>query len=378
LQPATVHPTRSFAILQAAEYDAVVSATRTGAPYLFSVPAQRDARPDAAADQAAHDVLVALYPSAQAPVDQRLAAELAAIPEGSGKTDGERVGATVAELLVAARNFDGSATSPPAFTAGNQPGDYQPTPPKFPAPVFTGWGNVTPFVLAIGDQFRPAAPPSVHSPAYAAALEQVKSLGQDSSTTRTPDQTLEAKFWGSAPIWNSWNEITQNLLTADNASLTRASTVFANLDLTLADATIALYDAKYTYQLWRPVTAIQQGNTGYNPGIAFDPQAPDWNPVAVTAADPSYPGAHSAVSEAAATVLTDFFGPRQPVTVTSDGMPGVSRTFRSLQAAADEAGLSRILAGQHTVIDHAAGQSLGRHVADFAVDTLHPGHAEHR
>ena len=373
LQPATVHPTRSFAILQAAEYDAVVSTTHAAQPYLFSMPAPRDARPDAAADQAAHDVLAALYPAAQSQVDQQLAAELASIPDGPSKNAGIAVGASVAKLLVSARAFDGSAATPPSFTAGTAPGDYRPTPPNFTAPIFTGWGKATPFLLSGGDQFRPPAPPAVDSTAYAAALEQVKSLGQDSSTTRTPDQTVEANFWGSAPIWNTWNEITQRLLTDQHASLRRASTVFADLDLTLADATIALYDAKYTYHVWRPVTAIQAGNTGYNPGIAPDPQAPTWNPLAVTAADPSYPGAHSTISEAAATVLTDFFGPHQPITVSSDAMPGVTRSFANLQAAADEAGLSRIFAGQHTVIDHAAGQQLGRQVAAFALDQLRPG-----
>jgi membrane-associated phospholipid phosphatase len=378
LQPATVHPTRSFAILQAAEYDAVVSSTHSGRPYLFSVPAPRDARADAAAEQAAHDVLAALYPPVQSQVDQQLATELASIPDGRGKSDGVVVGASVAKLLVSVRAFDGSAVTPPPFTAGTQPGDYRSTPPNFPAPVFTGWGKVTPFVLTGGEEFRPPAPPAVSSPGYAAALEQVKSLGQDSSTTRTRDQTVEAKFWGSAPIWNTWNEVTQTLLSEQNASLRRASAVFADLDLTLADATIALYDAKYSYHVWRPVTAIREGNTGYNPRIAADPQAPNWAPLAITAADPSYPGAHSTISEAAATVLTDFFGRHHPVTATSDGMPGVTRSFTSLQAAADEAGLSRIFAGQHTAIDHIAGQQLGRQVAAFALDHLQPGRDEGR
>jgi membrane-associated phospholipid phosphatase len=378
LQPATVHPTRSFAILQAAEYDAVVSSTHAGHPYLFSVPARGDARADAAADQAAHDVLAALYPPAQSQVDQQLAAELASIPDGAGKSDGIVVGASVAKLLVSVRAFDGSAATPPPFTAGTHPGDYRPTPPNFPAPVFTGWGKVTPFVLDSGDEFRPPAPPAVSSTRYAAALEQVKSLGRDSSTSRTPDQTVEAKFWGSAPIWNTWNEVTQTLLADQNASLRRATAVFADLDLTLADATISLYDAKYTYHVWRPVTAIREGNTGYNPGIAADPQAPNWNPLAVTAADPTYPGAHSTISEAAATVLTHLFGPHQPVTITSDAMSGVTRSFTNLQAAADEAGLSRIFAGQHTIIDHIAGQQLGRQVAALALEHLPPRHDEHR
>lgn len=376
LQPATIQPTRSFAILQAAEYDAVVSTTHIGQPYLFSVPAPRDARVDAAADQAAHDVLTALYPAATSGIDQQLSTELAAIPDSQGKRDGRRAGATVAQLLVDLRVFDGSAATPPPFVAGTQPGDYQPTPPNFPTPVFTAWGSITPFLLTSGSQFRPTAPPPVSSPTYAAALNQVKALGQDSSTVRTADQTTEAKFWGSAPIWNTWNEITQTLLTDQHASLQRAATVFANLDLSVADATIALYDAKYVYRVWRPVTAIRAGNSGYNPDIAADPNAPTWNPLAVTAADPSYPGAHSTISEAAATVLTAFFGNHQPITVTSDNMPGVVRTFTNVQAAAVEAGFSRILAGQHTALDDQAGQQLGHQVATFALHQLQAGHAD--
>jgi membrane-associated phospholipid phosphatase len=374
LQPATIHPTRSFAILQGAEYDAVVSITHVGQPYLFSVPAPRDARPDAAADQAAHDVLTSLYPAAKSSADQLLAAELGAIPTSQGKRDGIRVGADVAQLLVGLRAGDGSAATPPPFAAGTQPGDYRPTPPNFPAPVFTNWGSITPFLLPSGDQFRPPAPPPVSSPAYASALNQVKSLGQDTSTSRAADQATAATFWGSAPIWNTWNEITQKLLTNQHASLQRAATVFGNLDLGVADATIALYDAKYFYQVWRPVTAIRLGNSGYNPGIPFDPGAPNWTPLAVTAADPSYPGAHSTISEAAATILAAFFGSDQPVTVTSDNLPGVTRSFASLQAAADEAGLSRIFAGQHTILDHQAGQTLGRQVSEFTLRQLQTGH----
>src|SRR5690348_16540069 len=201
-QPATLHPTRSFAILQAAEYDAVVSITHEGRPYQFSVPAARGARPDAAADQAAHDVLAALYPAQKPEIDQVLATELAAIPNTPGKQQGIQVGASVASLLVNLRSTDGSAATPPPFVPGTQPGQYRPTPPKFPAPVFTNWGTVAPFVLGTGSQFRPPAPPPITGPAYARALNQVKSLGQDTSTTRTADQATQAQFWGAAPIWN--------------------------------------------------------------------------------------------------------------------------------------------------------------------------------
>ena len=366
-QPATVHPTRSFALLQAAEYDAVTSITHATPPYLFSVPAPRGARPDAAADQAAHDVLTALYPSLKSGLDQMLAGELAAIPDTQGKQQGIRVGALVAARLAGVRSSDGSAATPPPFVPGDQPGNYRPTPPNFPAPVFTNWGSITPFVLHSGKQFRPAPPPRITSAAYARALNQVKSLGQDSSTARTADETTQAQFWGAAPIWNVWNEITQKLAVTRHASLERTVTVFANLDLALADATIGLYDAKYHYLIWRPVTAIQMGNTIGNPHIAGDPR---WNPLAVTAADPSYPGAHATISQAAATVLSAFYGDHRHLTVSSDGDPGVTRSFGSFQAAANEATLSRIFAGQHTMIDLVAGQQLGRQVGDYVLGHL--------
>jgi membrane-associated phospholipid phosphatase len=355
-QPAAIHPTRSFALLQAAEYDAVNSITHHDRSYLFSVRAPRDARPDAAADQAAHDVLTALYPTMRAELGTVLHSELAKIG-GHGRPDGTKVGAAVARHLLQIRAHDGSAATPPPFVSGNLPGDYRPTPPDFPAPAFTGWGQVTPFVLRDGRQFRPAPPPPVTSAAYAAALNEVKSLGRDTSRTRTAGETAAATFWASAPIWNTWNQVAQAQLRG--ASLEQATALFASLDFTLADATIAMYDAKYHYAIWRPVTAIRLGNTIHNPRIKGDPA---WTPLAVTAPDPSYPGAHSTISEAAATVLSAFDGHRVHLAIT---LNGVTRTFGSFQAAANEAGLSRIWAGQHTRLDHQAGERLGGQVAAF-------------
>jgi len=367
VQPASVHPTRSFAMLQAAEYDAVVSITHAAPPYRSAVPAPPGARPDAAADQAAHDVLAALYPAKRADLDAQLTGELAAIPASPAKQDGIGVGAAAAKQLVDLRAADGSAATAPPFVAGDRPGDYRPTPPKFPAPMYSGWGSVAPFVLDNPQQLRPAAPPAVDSAAYATALDEVKSVGRDTSTTRTPDQTVAGKFWSGTPIWVTWNQIAQQLAADRHASLAQATAAFSSMDLALADTTIALYDAKYADHVWRPVTAIQLGDAVENPALAADPT---WNPLTPTAADPSYPGAHSALSEAAATVLTGFYGPQQAVTVSSAAAPGVTRSFTSLTAAADEAGLSRIWSGQHTRIDHEAGQQLGRQVAGLVLRDL--------
>ena len=362
-QPATVHPTRSYAILHAAIYDAVVSITRDAPAYVFSVNAPRSARPDAAAATAGHDTLVALYPKWKAALDQQLASELATIPNGAGKQQGIQVGQTIAARLIAMRANDGSTTTPQPFVPGNQPGNYLPTPPKFPAPVFTNWGHVIPFVLNNVAQFRPVPYPSLTSQAYAQALNEVKRLGQNTSTTRTPDQTVIAKFWGG-PIWNTWNEIAENAALAHHTNLETTARLFAALNLSFADSTIAFYDAKYYYQIWRPITAIRLADTDGNPATIGDST---WTPLAVTAADPSYPGAHSTISAAGATVLSAFFGNQDQISATSDVLPGVVRTFASYNDVATEAGLSRIYAGQHTRIDHEAGLALGHAVAQFVL-----------
>jgi membrane-associated phospholipid phosphatase len=362
-QPTSVHPTRSFAILHAAIYDAVVSITRDAPAYVFLVNAPRSARPDAAAATAGHDTLVALYPMMKATLDQQLASELATIPNGAGKQQGIQVGQAVAARLIAIRANDGSAATPQPFVPGTQPGNYRPTPPKFPAPVFTNWGNVTPFVLNNAAQFRPDPYPALTSQAYAQALNEVKSLGQNSSTSRTPDQTVIAKFW-AGPIWNTWNEIAENAALAHHTNLVTTARLFAALNLSFADSTIAFYDAKYHYQIWRPITAIRLADTDGNPATVGDP---NWTPLAVTAADPSYPGAHSTISATGATVLSAFFGNQDQIRVTSDVLPGVVRTFTSYNDVATEAGLSRIYAGQHTRLDHEAGLALGHAVAQFVL-----------
>jgi hypothetical protein len=350
--------------LQAAIYDAVVSITRDSPPYLFTVRAADDARPDAAAATAGHDTLVALYPAVKPELDRLLTTELSAVPDGAEKQEGVQVGALTSELLLALRAHDGSDVTPPPLPAATQPGQFRPTPPTFASAVFTHWDDVTPFVLHNDAQFRPAPPPALSSDAYAAALNEVKSVGQDSSTTRTADETTEAKFW-AAPIWNIWNQIADDAVLAHHTDLVQSARLFADLDLSFADGAISFYDAKYDYDLWRPITAIREAATDGNPATIADP---NWTPLAATPADPSYPGAHSVISAAGATVLSAFFGNHDDITVTSEVLPGVVRHFDSYRAAAREAGLSRIFAGVHTRLDHNAGLRLGHRVADFVLD----------
>jgi PAP2 superfamily len=367
-QPATVHPTRSFAMLHAAIYDAVNAIDRTHRPYLISLSGvARTASQDAAAAAAAHEVLVTLYPLFSARLDEQLQQSLAQVPDGAMKTDGVRIGHDVADSILARRSNDGSAAQPIAFAFGSAPGVYQSTPPNFPPqPQFTHWSQVTPFALARANQFRPGPPPALTSNEYGDGFNEVKSLGMVNSATASADQALIGRFWNGA-IQNYWNEIAQtaslahHLTTADNARL------FALLNLALADGVIAFYDAKYTYDFWRPVTAIRAADADQNPETVADP---NWLPEnGNTAPDPSYPGAHAVLSAVGAGVLTAFFGQDHfDLSVTSEVLPGVRRSFSTFGDAAEEATLSRIFAGQHFRFDLTAGQQLGREVADFVVN----------
>jgi hypothetical protein len=364
-QPATIHATRSMAIMHAAVYGAVNATVKTPhTDYLIHLKAPRHSSAAAAAAAAAHGVLVQLYPNQTAMLDADLAASLAGLPDGSAKDQGVQVGETAAQQMLAMRGNDGSAATTALFTPGTNPGAYQLTPPAFVQPVFTQWPFVKPFTLRSANQFRPAPPPALTSPAYTAAFNEVKDLGAIGSTSRTADQTEIARFW-AAPIQNYWNEIAQTVSLAHGTGLAQNARLFALLDLTLADSVIAFYDAKYTYRLWRPVTAIRAAESDGNPATVADP---NWAPLANTALDPSYPGAHSVVSAAGAAVLSSFFGgDSNSFTVGSEVLPGVQRSFTSFTGAANEAGLSRIYAGQHSRIDHVAGQALGRQVAAYVL-----------
>jgi hypothetical protein len=338
-QPPTVHATRSFAMTHAAMYRAALASPPTALT--------------AAVAQAGHDVLVTLYPTAIQELDAVLRAQLATAHDVER---GTRIGRAAARRMIQLRTGDGSTATPPALPPGTEPGQYRPTPPAFNPPVFTHWAAVTPFVLDRADQFRPAPYPDLAGVRYARALNEAAGVGRDTSTTRTDDQTVQARFW-PGPIWNYWNEIAQAVLRT--TGLMTATTVFAQLNLTFADAAIAFYDAKYHYRIWRPVTAIRLADSDGNPATTADPT---WNSL-VTSADPSYPGGHSVLGQAGATVLAAATGQRHRLVVTSEVLPGVVRTFDRLQDAADEAGLARLYGGVHTGLDHEAGQRLGAHVA---------------
>jgi hypothetical protein len=283
-----------------------------------------------------------LYPGFQAALDAVLQQSLAEIPDGNDKAEGIRIGQTVADRIIALRSNDGSNAKPIPYSFGTAPGEYQSTPPNFPAqPQFTHWSRVTPFALERANQFRPGPPPALSSDTYADAFNQIKSLGIVNSTIATADEALTGRFWNGA-IQNYWNEISQTFSVAHRLT----------------------------------TTAIRAADTGINPETVADP---NWLPeVGKTAPDPSFPGAHAVISASGAEVLISFFErDHAEFNVTSEVLPGVERSFTSISAAAEEATLSRIFGGQHFRFDLTTGQRLGRDVADFVLDNfLIPAHGK--
>ena len=373
-QPATIHPTRTMAITQIAVYDAVNGILRDGSPMLFGGRGPRHASADAAAAAAARTALDALLPTQGMVVDAFYAHALAQMGSGVTVRAGVRFGERAARAVLADRAQDGASVPPPAFTPQPGPGEYQLTPPAFAPPGFTQTAHVTPFVLRAPWQFRPAPPPALTSPRYAAAFDEVRSLGELNSATRTSDQTAIGRFWGAAPIWIVWNQIADQAAVAMGDDLEQNARLFAVLDTTLADGAIALYDAKYAYHRWRPITAITAADQG-NPNTVPDP---NWAPLANTANDPSYPGAHAEFSAAAARVLQAAFRTDAFNFSLSNATVGITRTFNSFSQAAAEASASRIFAGQHFRFDEDAGQTLGGQVASFVLEhTFMPVRRDH-
>jgi membrane-associated phospholipid phosphatase len=354
-------------MVHAAVYDAVNAIAPLRATYHATLNAPAGADLTAAAAQAAHDVLVALYPDAPqvATFDAALAAWLAKVPAGAGKTGGIQVGQQAAADILAWRANDG-ASATVTFTPGTDPGDWVPTPAGFAPALLPQWPNVVPFAMTSGGQFRPAGAPDLTSQAYADALNEVQAIGSATSTTRTDDQTDIALFWadggGTFTPPGHWNQITENVSLAKGLSLAENARLFLLLNVAEADAGICAWDCKYADDTWRPVTAIRNADQDNNSATTADPT---WTPLIATPPFPTYVSGHSTFSGAAATVLTSVFGDVR-FSDRGDLLQNSTRTFTSFQQAANEAGLSRIYGGIHFSFDNvdglAAGRSLGQYV----------------
>jgi membrane-associated phospholipid phosphatase len=361
--------TRDLAIVSAAIFDAV-SAIRGTSGYHAHETVPADASPEAATAAAAHRALVRLYPEWAATFDAGLADSLAAVPDGPGKDHGVALGRTVADAILALRAGDGWG-EPAVDSPGSGPGTWRPTPPRHDPPLLPEWATVRPFVLASPRQFRPPGPPRLDSRAWADAYNEVKAIGRADSPSRTAEQAQIARIWadgmGTYTPPGHWNQIAAQLAQEKGNSLTANARLFAALNLAMADAAIACWDAKFAYRFWRPVTAIRAADTDGNPDTEADPS---WAPLLTTPSFPEYVSGHSTFSGAAEVVLSSFFGPDVAFRTSSAGLPGVTRSYTSFRAAAEEAALSRLYGGIHFQFSNHDGLTTGRAVARYALDAL--------
>lgn len=350
---------RVYAMAHIAELDAVTNAKGHG-------------NASAAAAQAAHDVLVNQFPGGTSGFDALLTTQLAAIPAGTDKTKGIQLGAVAAAKILSARANDGAATAEGPYTPGTKPGDYQFTPP-FDGPPFNGyaavpnWGKVVPFAMKSGSQFRVPPPYKVTDLAYTFDLNEIKALGSLTSDDRTDDQTDLALFWYENSSF-AWNRIARILAAQRSDSLLEHAQMFATLNAAMADATIAAIESKYTYNFWRPITAIRQAATDGNDLTTADPT---WQPLNLTPPVPDYPSNHAAMGGAAAVVLAAFFGNDVTFTVQSTmslPFPQIQpRTFNHLSDAAKENAISRMLVGIHFRHACIVGLQQGREVGYWVI-----------
>jgi membrane-associated phospholipid phosphatase len=375
--------TRVAAIVQASVFDAVNGIDRKYTPVHVPPGAAADASRRAAIVEAAYTALVAVYPAQKSTFDARLAVSLTAIASDSHETSsgiasGIAWGQAAANGILSWRATDGFTPAPAPFLGGTTVGEWRPTPPGFLPGAVPQFAYMTPWSISAPSQFRPDGPPALTSARYTAVFNETKLMGSISSPIRTADQTIYAWFWNASTATYIWNHLADLLIERGERdedddtgrwaersnSLLENARVLALLDLAMADAGIACWEAKYHYVFWRPVTAIPLADTDGNPATSPDPS---WMPLFATPAHPEYPSGHSTVSGAAAAVLANFFGENRHFTLDNDLMIGVIRSFMSFSQALDEVRNARVFAGIHFRSACDDGQAVGTQVADWVL-----------
>jgi hypothetical protein len=297
-----------------------------------------------------------MFPLQKFTLDADLAASLAAM-DGSdtGIADGLAWGNSVATQVMTWRKTDGFSTVLPTFVPGTSPGDWQPTPGGSGDPKFRSLGITVPFALTSPSQFRPAGPLALTSALYLQDLNEVKAFGNMNSAVRSPFQTETARFWQLDNPTDMWDRVADSLAEEHHLNLLRSARLLAFVNVAEADAAIAVWDAKNTFNFWRPITAIAD---------------PTWVPLMTTPYFQEYPSGHSGVSSAAATVLASFFGNDTDFTITSNGLPGVTRSFSSFSNAVAQVTDARVFAGFHFRFSCDDASATGAQVANYARSTL--------
>ncbi len=363
---------RTLAMTHGAMYDAVNAIEMTHSPYRSLARFWDACSREAAAAAAAHTVLSGIYTTQVAYLNVALSNSLALVADGVAKTNGIMLGVDIGQQMLAWRAPDMMTMMMTNYTAGTNPGDWRPTPPGYMPPMMPHWGMATPFAMMDGMQFRPPPPPELDSAVYSADFDEVKAIGALVSSNRTLAQSQAVMFWtdmpGTVTTAGRWNQIARYTAAQRTNSLSDNARLFALLNIGLADAGIAAWDAKYYYNRWRPIAAIREAATDGNPATVADT---NWTPMITTPAFPEYVSAHSTFSAAAAGVLAGFFGTDTIVFAVNEYMnPMLQRYYGSFSEAANEAGVERVWGGLHFSYGNEQGLALGYALGQYAAATF--------
>lgn len=355
---------RLAAIVETAVYDAVASFSEDAEGYAdIHISPPPGASIDAAAIAAAHFTLVSLVPAQRASLDALYANSLSA--RGLTTADpGVAVGEEAGAAILASRAADGAASAQFPYTApgAGNPGVWVPAPPAFAPASLPGWGNVTPWVMRRGSQFRVPPPPAVDSDLYVRDADEVRNLGALNSIARTSLQTEIARWWPPSAVI-LWNPIARQVAVARGLSIFESARLFALLNVAAADAAIACYESKYAYNVWRPISAIRNAD-----GVRL-PADPNWQPFLATPAFPEYPSAHNEISGAMVQILIASFGDTPDVTMIahSPANPAFDHVWTRFSEGIDEVINARVWEGIHFRNSDEQGMRAGRCVGQFVV-----------
>lgn len=352
---------REMAILHVSMFEAVNAIERRYGSYKLTLTAEKDVSKEAAAASAAHAVLTALYPDQLAKLDADLVASLLSVADGSAKAKGLEFGKKVAAGIIALRTNDGS-NAPESYRPYTTAGVYVPT--VVPASVTVG--AVTPWAMKSGSQFRPPPPPALNSLVWTKDVNEIQELGHRASANRSAEQTDIGRFWfTNGP--QTWNPILRQVVAAKDMDLVDSARLFALAAIASSDAFIAVFDAKYAFNLWRPITAIRNADLSANKST---PRDASWLPLGDTPMHPEYPCAHCISSSAVGTVIQKVVGNEvAEITMTSPSAPGVTRRWTRIQDYMDEVSAARIYAGFHYRFSTKIAEDMGRQIAELVVAT---------
>ena len=354
---------RTMAMVHLAMFEAINAVEHRYAPYAYKGRAPAGTSAEAAAAAAASSVLVKLFPEQAQSVEAAYAASIAAIADGNAKSSGIALGREVGAECLSMREKDGTGV-PGVYRPRTAPGVYVVT----TLPAATEWPKVKPWFMSDGAQFRPGPPPTLASAEWARDYNEVKSVGARQSSARSAEQTEVARFWTiiGAP---SWNPVVRSLALSKPLGLVDNARLFALVNMAASDAFVAVFDAKYAHNLWRPITAIRNGDLDGNDATSLDP---GWLPLVDTPLHPEYPCAHCITAGAIGEVLEAQFGKGEvpPITMTSPMAPGVTRRWTRISDYVQEVDNARIWGGIHYRNSTQVGEAMGRKIGALALQNV--------